>query len=125
MKLVTGIGVDVIEVSRIKKALTRKGFSERVFTEIERDYCESKSNPFPHYSARFAAKESVAKALEVGKPRWQEIEIMGSESGKPVVKFYEVTERLVESRNVAIELSISHTREIAMAGAIAISRAIR
>ncbi|MBD0291887.1 MAG: 4'-phosphopantetheinyl transferase superfamily protein, partial [Thermoleophilia bacterium] len=50
------IGVDLIEIARIERALTREGFRERVFTQAERDYCDSRRNPAQHYAGRFAAK---------------------------------------------------------------------
>ncbi len=74
------VGVDLIEIERIRRALERHGdsFKERCFTEAERAYCDSKPNPPQHYAGRFAAKEAVGKALGSGVYfTWKEIEIRG------------------------------------------------
>ena len=72
------VGVDLIEIARIERALARDGFRERVFTESERAYCDGRPNPAQHYAARFAAKEAIGKALGCGvRFTWREIEIAG------------------------------------------------
>ena len=73
------VGVDLIEIPRIARALERyPGFRERCFTDAERAYCDSKPNPPQHYAARFAGKEAVGKALGSGvRFTWREIEIAG------------------------------------------------
>ena len=74
------VGVDLIEIERIRRALERHGdgFKQRCFTESERAYCDSKPNPPQHYAGRFAAKEAVGKALGSGVYfTWKEIEIRG------------------------------------------------
>ena len=72
------VGVDLIEIERIRRALERPGFRERCFTRAERDYCDSKKNPAESYAGRFAGKEAVGKALGCGvRFTWKEIEIAG------------------------------------------------
>ena len=74
------VGVDLIEIDRVRRALDRHGdgFRERCFTPGERAYCDSKPNPPQHYAGRFAAKEAVGKALGSGVYfTWKEIEIVG------------------------------------------------
>jgi len=74
------VGVDLIEIERIRRALDRHGesFKERCFTDAERAYCDSKPNPPQHYAARFAGKEAIGKALGCGVHfTWREIEIAG------------------------------------------------
>ena len=74
------VGVDLIEIERVRRALERHGdgFRERCFTAGERAYCDSKPNPPQHYAGRFAAKEAVGKALGSGVYfTWKEIEIVG------------------------------------------------
>ena len=72
------VGVDLIEIGRIARALERPGFRERVFTDAEREYCDSRAHPAQHYAARFAGKEAVGKALGCGVNfTWREIEIAG------------------------------------------------
>ena len=72
------VGVDLIEIERIKRALERPGFRDRCFTDAEQEYCETKRNPAQSYAARFAGKEAVGKALGCGvRFTWKEIEIIG------------------------------------------------
>ena len=74
------VGVDIIEIERIERALERPGFRERCFTEAEREYCDSRPRPAQSYAGRFAGKEAVGKALGFGVARqfaWREIEIVG------------------------------------------------
>jgi holo-[acyl-carrier protein] synthase len=110
------VGIDLIEIPRIARALERyPGFRERCFTESERAYCDSKANPPQHYAARFAGKEAVGKALGSGVWfTWREIEIAGRP--KPVVtlsgKTREWAERVGAGR---IELSMTHSRDLATA----------
>lgn len=116
------VGVDLIEIERIRKALQRHGddFRERCFTEAERAYCESKPNPAQHYAGRFAGKEAVGKALGCGvRFTWKEIEIAGTP--KPGVSLSGRTlawaERVGAGR---IELSMTHSRELAAAVAVVV-----
>ena len=65
--VLAGLGVDIVEIARMEDILRRTpNFKQRVFTEDERAYCESKHNPAVHYALFFAAKEAVAKALGTG-----------------------------------------------------------
>ncbi|OFW22057.1 MAG: holo-[acyl-carrier-protein] synthase, partial [Acidobacteria bacterium RIFCSPLOWO2_02_FULL_59_13] len=66
--MIVGIGVDLIEVSRLRLAIERHGerFLRRVFTPAEIAYCQSKKNPYERFAARFAAKEAAMKALGTG-----------------------------------------------------------
>jgi holo-[acyl-carrier protein] synthase len=111
------VGVDLIEIDRIRRALERPRFRERCFTVAERAYCDSRPNPAQHYAARFAGKEAVGKALGFGVARlwaWQEIEIAGRP--KPSVA---LSGRIaVQAGRVgasAIDLSMTHSRELATA----------
>src|SRR6187397_1643812 len=85
---VTRVGVDLIEVDRIRRALERyPQFRERCFTEAERAYCDGRPNPAESYAGRFAGKEAVGKALGIGVARafaWREVEIVGRP--KPAVR---------------------------------------
>ncbi len=77
----TRVGVDMIEIGRIRDALERySGFRDRCFTAAEQAYCDARKNPAQHYAARFAGKEAVGKALGLGVARlfaWRDIEIAG------------------------------------------------
>jgi len=108
------IGIDLIEIERIARALERyPGFRERCFTEAERTYCDSRANPPQHYAARFAGKEAVGKALGSGvRFTWREIEIAGRP--KPGVTLSGKTKAWAERVGAGrIELSMSHSRELA------------
>ena len=110
------VGVDLIEIPRIARALERyPGFRERCFTEAERAYCDSKPNPPQHYAARFAGKEAVGKALGSGvRFTWREIEIAGRP--KPGVTLTGKTKAWAERVGAGqIELSMTHSRELAQA----------
>ncbi len=109
------IGVDLIEIARIERALRRDGFRERVFTASERDYCDSRPNPAQHYAARFAGKEAIGKALGCGVEwRWREVEIAGRP--KPGVTLTGWTNAWRERVGAgAIDLSMTHSRELAAA----------
>ena len=109
------VGLDVIEIERIRRALERPGFRERCFTEAEREYCDSKVNPAQHYAARFAGKEAVGKALGSGVYfTWREIEIRGRP--KPGVVLTGRTKAFAERVGARrIDLSMTHSRELAAA----------
>ena len=109
------VGLDVIEIARIQRALERPGFRERCFTEAERAYCDARPNPPQHYAARFAGKEAVGKALGCSvRFTWREIEIAGRP--KPGVRLSGRTRAWAEKvRAGAIDLSMTHSRELAAA----------
>jgi holo-[acyl-carrier protein] synthase len=110
------VGVDLIEIERIERALARyPDFRGRCFTEAERAYCDSRPNPPQHYAARFAGKEAVGKALGSGVYfTWREIEIVGRP--KPGVALSGRTKAWAERVGASrIELSMTHSRELATA----------
>jgi holo-[acyl-carrier protein] synthase len=112
------VGVDLIEIERIRRALERPGFRERCFTEAERAYCDSRADPAQSYAARFAGKEAVGKALGCGvRFTWKEVEIVGRP--KPRVRLSGRTAAFAERvRAGAIDLSLTHSRELAAAIAV-------
>ena len=111
------VGVDLIEIERIRRALARHGsdFRERCFTQGERAYCDSKPNPAESYAGRFAGKEAVGKALGCGvRFTWKEIEIVGRP--KPSVKLSGKTAAWAAKVNAGpMDLSMTHSREMAAA----------
>ena len=119
--IIKGIGVDVVDVRRMKKTLAEQGnaFKKKVFTEQEVEYCIAKKNPHEHFAARFAAKEAVGKAMQTGwhgQFRWKDVEVVNEPSGAPkVVLHRDVAETL---RNCTIHLSLSHTENTVVAFAI-------
>ncbi|NLW24888.1 MAG: holo-ACP synthase [Clostridia bacterium] len=117
--MLIGIGTDIIEIERIKKAIqTRPKLLERVFTKDELEYCQGKGNFFASLAARFAAKEAVSKALGTGFRgfKWQDIGIINDHLGKPqVIIKGKVKDKAEELGVTRIELSLSHCREFAVA----------
>ena len=110
------VGIDLIEIARVARALERyASFRDRVFTEAEQAYCESRPNPPQHYAARFAGKEAVGKALGCGVNfTWLEVEIAGRP--KPSVTLAGSTRAFAERVGAgAIDLSMTHSRELATA----------
>lgn len=122
---VVGIGVDLVEIDRIRSAMRRWGerFVDRVFCESERDDCDNRSRPWIHYAGRFAVKEAVAKALGTGvgvgaRLNWLDIEVV-SGSGAPSVRFSSEAERVCLKRGVkSVFISLSHARDYAVAQAL-------
>jgi holo-[acyl-carrier protein] synthase len=120
------VGLDLIEIARIRRALERyPAFRERCFTAAERAYCESRPNPAESFAGRFAAKEAVGKALGFGVARafaWRQIEIVGRP--KPSVTLSGRVAEVAARRGAAqIDLSMTHSRELAAAVAVVVSDA--
>ncbi len=114
------IGTDIVEVSRIDSSINTSGkrFLNRIYTDIEQKYCDSKSNPSIHYAGRFAAKEAVMKALKSSghyEPiPFTSIDVHSKNNGEPVVI-------LSSGYKGKCRVSISHTDTFAIASAIFIS----
>jgi holo-[acyl-carrier protein] synthase len=111
------IGVDLIEVERIRAALDRHGerFLERVYTEGERAYCQGRA---PELAARWAAKEAVAKSLGtgIGEVEWREIEVVRAPTGAPLLRLHGRARELADEQQLGASLlSLAHTREHAIA----------
>ena len=118
--MVIGIGIDLVEIHRMKKAIENPLFVQRVFTSAEQTYCISRGRQgAASYAARFAAKEAVMKALGTGLAgggTWQDVEVLPDDQGKPVMKLTGYFAQLAESLGVAqIFVSISHAQEYAVA----------
>jgi len=116
--------VDIIEVARIHRATARwgDGFLSRVFTPGERRHAGVSRISAERLAGRFAAKEAVMKALGLGWNRmaWREIEIGGDAEGRPVVRLSGRAARVASKLGVrACLVSISHTRDLAVAHAVA------
>jgi holo-[acyl-carrier protein] synthase len=88
--MILGIGSDLCDIRRIEKTLARHGerFSQRIFTQIERNRAERKANRAATYAKRFAAKEACAKALGTGMNRgvfWRDMGVINQRSGQPTL----------------------------------------
>lgn len=119
--MIVGTGVDLCEVDRIKAAIERHGrrFVERLFTDREIAYAESKANRFERYAARFAAKEAGMKALGIGwrgGVAWTDFEVTNHTSGRPTLELHARAGEIAAKMGVrSISLSITHTAAQAMA----------
>jgi holo-[acyl-carrier protein] synthase len=116
--MVYGVGVDIVNVSRIKGAIERRGerFVRRVFTDSEIRYCESKRFKYQHFAARFAAKEAFLKAIGGGGWNLRDIEVETQKVGKPTLKlFRRIKKKMKELGVMKAHLSISHCSEYALA----------
>lgn len=117
-------GTDIIEIDRIKESIESLGnrFLQKVFTEREIQYCESKkAQKYQHYAARFAAKEATFKAISESledkyKLSWCDYEILNDEEGKPKVKIHGGDLKNLEN----IDLSISHCKQYAVATVVVV-----
>lgn len=121
--MIKGVGTDIIEISRIEKAVRKSdAFTSRVFTPREISDCSGVRIKWASLAARYAAKEAVSKALGtgIGKIKWVEIEIVKDTNGKPEVKLYgNACERAKILGIANVSVSLSHSREYAVAFVIA------
>ncbi|MBU4343662.1 MAG: holo-ACP synthase [Candidatus Omnitrophica bacterium] len=121
--MIVGIGVDIIEVERVKHALDAWGerFLKRVFTDRELDYVNTKKFSHENLAARFACKESVLKAFgdtRIGA-RLKNIEVLNDAKGKPEVVLHGEVKEYAEKKNIgSILVSMSHTGNYAVSQAI-------
>jgi len=117
--VIQSIGIDIIEIERVRQAMERRpGMAARLFTERERAYCDRHNDPSPHYAARFAAKEAIAKAFGCWL-RWHEVEIVNESSGRPRVILYGRAASLARAdAGEVVLVSLSHSREYAVACAL-------
>lgn len=125
--MIIGTGVDIVEISRIRKAANKwkDKFLNRVFTAAELDYARHKKFLYQHLAARFAAKEAVLKAFgdsSINDMEWKNIEIVNNKDGKPMVKLAGEARKTMRKRKVSnIIVSLSHTKNYAVANAILVS----
>jgi holo-[acyl-carrier protein] synthase len=118
---IVGVGCDLVEIDRIKTALTDNPlFLDKILTENEKQYCLRYKSPESHIAARFAAKEAVSKALGVGIGKdigFKDIEVSLDSRGKPYIS---LSERGKENfPHIKFEISLSHTATTACAFVVA------
>ncbi len=112
-------GVDIIEINRIQESIEKLGdtFLNKVYTQKEIEYCESKGkNKYQHYAARFAVKEAAFKAVSESVEdkfaiSWKDIETTNDVQGRPKTEILFLKNKKVEN----IDVSISHCKDYAMA----------
>ena len=118
------IGIDIVEIERIEKALQRnKKFLDKLFTKDEIDYFKSKGLKTETIAGNFSAKEAISKALGTGirNFNFKDIEILRDKKGNPIVKTYNNLREICIDYNVLeIKVSISHSKNYAVANAIVI-----
>jgi holo-[acyl-carrier protein] synthase len=114
----TGVGIDLLEVARLERALERRPrLAERLFTDGERAYAEAKASPGRHLAARFCAKEAVVKALALEHWAFREIEVVATEAAPEVRLTGGAAERAGELGARPV-VSLTHTDTTA--GAVAL-----
>ncbi len=119
--MIYGIGVDLIEIDRIKQAIERTGqrFIDRLYTEAEQAFCLTHHPPYACYAARFAAKEAFLKALGTGLRRgmrWRDIEVCPDQLRKPHLQLHgSLQERCATEGLGNMHLSLSHSSRYAVA----------
>ena len=122
--VVTGSGIDLVEIARIQRAMDRFGqrFLNRVYLTSEQAYCQRKRNSAESFAARFAAKEAAAKALGTGISfgvNWLEIEVVRELSGRPSLRFHGRAAEIAARQGVVrSNLSVTHTATLAMASVV-------
>ncbi|MDJ1122564.1 holo-ACP synthase [Olsenella sp. YH-ols2217] len=124
-----GVGVDLVSIPRMERALERTPrLKERLFTAEERAYCDSRAHPAEHYAARFAAREAVLKALGTG---FRGVGLSGvsvalDDAGRPSAVLAGRAREAAERQGVVeVEISLSHTHEVAVANAVAVTESAR
>ena len=112
--MISGIGIDILKVDRIKTAIDRHGkkFTDRVFTRNEQEYCIAKSNTYESLAARFSVKEAAFKSLGRG---WDEcggftsVEVVSDDRNRPSIVFHGRAKQFADSLNIQnVYVSITH-----------------
>jgi holo-[acyl-carrier protein] synthase len=113
---VPGIGIDVIEIERLERALERRPrLAERLFSAAELEFASARPRPGRHLAARFAAKEAAVKALGLGGLRLAEVEVIGGGLEPPRLVLHGSAAEAARRDGLALDVSLSHSREIAAA----------
>ncbi len=124
--MILGIGIDIIEIKRIKESIDKYGdsFLNKIYTQNELDYCLSKFNKYQHLAARFAAKEAIYKAIATSWEKdatWKSIEIINEPNGLPTAKFFgKLKDYLSDDKD--IKISLSHSEHYVTGVAIIFTR---
>lgn len=125
--MLAGIGTDIVEISRVKRAIENPRFRARVYTEAERSYCEGRGAAMAaSFAARFAGKEAVLKAFGTGlrEGSLQDIEILPDALGCPQVHLSGFFAELAREKGIErVAISLSHAREYATAQCVMEGRA--
>jgi holo-[acyl-carrier protein] synthase len=121
---VAGLGVDIIEIERMERAITRTPrICERIFSSTECNYAQSKLRPSAHFALFFAAKEAVLKALGTGFSgmSFTDVEVGHDRFGRPFPILHGRAKELAEEQGIVeLQLSLSYTHSVGVASAVAI-----
>lgn len=115
--MIIGIGTDIVEVVRIRKAIERTpSFLKGVFTDNEVEYINSKKNKYETAAGIFTVKEAFSKALGSGIRgfRLKDIEVLHTELGKPIINLSEKVSKKISEEDYRVHVTISHTKENAV-----------
>lgn len=121
---VRGIGIDVVQISRMREVIGRweERFVRRIFTEGEITYCRSRRDPVPHFAARFAAKEAGLKALGTGLRfgiHWRELEVTRERGQAPILVLHGRSREIGHARGGSrMLLALTHDGDYALAQAM-------
>ncbi len=122
---VVGIGVDLVDVERVVRILSRRTtFVQRVFTPKEIEYCERQANPAESYAARWAAREACRKALGgIRNMRWKDVRVDRASTGAPSLVLEGTSKARADALGVSeVMLALTHERRMAAAFCLAIRR---
>ena len=117
--MLTGTGVDITEVKRLRQAIEKWGkvFLNRIFTKEELESAKGRGSLYQHLAGRFAAKEAVFKALGDKTLTWKDVQVFNDSDGKPYCRILNN-----KGKNLEIHISISHVKNYAVANAIVIPK---
>ena len=117
-----GIGVDIIENSRIKKSISNKKFISKIYSKIEITNSKKIANKTGYFSKRFAAKEAFSKALGIGFKRslkFNDISVVNNKNGKPFIKISNklsnIFYKIFKTKKINVFLSISDEKKHSVA----------
>ncbi len=117
--MIVGVGIDIVDVRRMKKSIGKPGFINHAFTPAEIAYCSQKAYSAEHYAARFAAKEAFFKAIGTGVAGdldFTQVEITNDDNGKPNLALRDAAQSIAEKLEIKqIHTSLSHEKDFATA----------
>lgn len=117
---VLGVGLDLLRIDRLERALERRpALAERLFTSGERSYAAAQARPAQHLAARFCAKEAVTKALKLDVLRPLEIEVLSAPGGAPALQLHGAAAACAAAAGVTVDVSLTHDGDLAGAVAVA------
>jgi len=113
--MILGTGVDITEVTRLRKAVEKWGddFLNRIFTKEELENAKTRGSLYQHLAGRFAAKEAIFKAVGDAKLNWKHVQILNDKEGRPHCEI-----KGARGKRIHVHISISHVKNYAVANAV-------